>query len=101
MYNVILTHEVLPGKLPAMKEWFIQQDKVRKERDPNYTPPRRYITVFGSVHQFVAEFEMEKLPENPWVFAESAPEGAQAEFLTMIVPGRTELRVLKEIDLGS
>ena len=101
MYKVILTHEVLPGKLPAMKAWFKEQDKVRSERNPDYRRPRRYITIFGSVHQFVAEFEMEKLPEDLWVYAESPPEGAQAEFLKMIVPGRTEVRLLKELELGS
>ena len=44
---------------------------------------------------------MEKLPEELWVYADLPPEGAQAEFLTMIVPGRTEIRLLKELDLGS
>jgi hypothetical protein len=101
MYKVILTHEVLPGKLPAMKEWFKKQDKARAGREPGYVPPKRYITVFGSVHQFVAEFEMEKLPEELWVYAEFAPEGAQAEFLTMIVPGQTEVRLLKKLDLDA
>ncbi len=100
MYKVVLTHEVLPGKLSAMKAWLKQQDEARSKRDPAYVPWKRYITIFGSVHQMVIELEVDKVPEEPWVYAETAGE-AQEEFLTMIVPGRTELRVLKELDLGS
>lgn len=93
MYKMILTHEVLPGKLTAMKEWFKADDDARAKQNPAYKPPKRHITVFGSVHQVVIEAEMEKCSEQPFVYAEAG----QREVLEFIVPGRTELRVLKEI----
>ena len=101
MYQIVLIHEVLPGKLPEMKTWFKEADERRASQNPDYRPPRRFITVFGSVHQFVAMFEMEKVPEEPLVYAEMAPEGEQGEFLKLIVPGRTEIHVLKELELDS
>jgi hypothetical protein len=101
MYKALLIHEVLPGKLSEMKKWFKQADETRRKDDPNYKPFKRYITVFGSVHRIVIEVEMEKVPEDPLVYAEGAPEGTQGEFLKMIVPGRSELLLLKELDLSS
>jgi hypothetical protein len=101
VYKLILTHEVLPGKLAAIEAWFKEQDRERKKRNPEYTPYRRYITVFGNVHRLVVEAEMEKLPEDPWVFAEGPPSKAGAVFHEMIVPGRTELTLLKELELDS
>jgi hypothetical protein len=103
MYKIILSHEVMPGKLADMKRWLVQQDIKRKEENPDYTPPKRYITVAGSVHQVTVEVEGEEIPvsmlEHP--YAEGPAEGAQGEFLQWIVPGRTEIRLLKELDLGS
>ena len=100
MYKLVLTHEILPGKLSAMKAWMKQRDEARRKRDPAYKPYKRYITVFGSVHQLVIELEVAKMEEEPLAYAGIAGE-AQGEFMAMIVPGRTELRVLKELDLGS
>jgi hypothetical protein len=64
---------------------------------------KRYITVAGSVHQVTVEIEGEEIPvsmlEHP--YAEGPAEGAQGEFLQWIVPGRTEIRLLKELDLSS
>jgi hypothetical protein len=102
MYKLLLIHEVLPGKLAALKAWCQQQDQERKERDTTYTPPKRYITVFGSVHQVIVEVEVETIPE-PLLhgYADHPAEGAQGEFLKLIVPGRSELRVLKELDLSA
>ena len=76
-----------------------EADEKRTEQNPEYKPFKRYITVFGSVHQVIVEIEMEKLPEEPVVYAEMADEG-QSELLTFIVPGRTTLHVLKELDLS-
>jgi len=105
MYKVVLTHEVLPGKLAELKAWFKQQDEQRQAQDPAYTPWKRYITVFGSVHQIVIEIEMDQPPEEPWLsgYAEFGPEqldGAQGEFLKMIVPGQSELKLWKALDLS-
>ena len=98
MYKAQLIHEVLPGKFPEMQEWFRKADEKRKKEDPNYKPFKRYITVFGSVHRVIVEIEMEKVPEDPFLYAEStAPAGAD-DFQNLIVPGRTELLLLREID---
>jgi hypothetical protein len=102
MYKIVLIHEVLPGKLAALKAWCSQQDQERKARDAAYTPPKRYITLFGSVHQVMVEAEVETIPE-PFLrgYAEHPAEGAQGEFLQLIVPGHSELRVLKELNISS
>jgi hypothetical protein len=101
MYKALLIHEVLPGKLSEMKEWFKQADERYKKNDPNWKPFKRYITVFGSVHQVVIEIETEKVWVEPPVFAEGNPTDASADFMKLIVPGRTETRLLKELDLSS
>jgi hypothetical protein len=102
MYKLILTHEVMPGKLPALNAWFRQRDAERKQQNPEYQPPKRYITVYGSLHQVVIEAETESAVSHltERAYAELGGEGAQGEFLAMIVPGRSELRLLKELDLG-
>lgn len=102
MYKLILTHEVMPGKLPALNAWFRQRDVERKQQNPDYQPPKRYITVYGSLHQVVIEAETESAVSHltERAYAELGGEGAQGEFLAMIVPGRSELRLLKEIKLG-
>ena len=97
MYKMALTQEILPGKLGEAKAWMRQIDKERSERDPAYKPPKRYITVFGNVHQLVVEWERDKLPEDPGLIAEQEP----GKFVPVIVPGRTELLVLKELGLDS
>jgi hypothetical protein len=57
------------------------------------------------VHQLVIEVELAQPPQEPWIsgYAEFGPEqldGAQGEFLKLIVPGRSELRLLKMLDLA-
>jgi hypothetical protein len=103
MYKIILSHEVMPGKLAEMKSWFAQRDSERKAENPDYKPLKRYVTVMGSVHQIIIEIEAEEIP--PYVlersYAEHPAEGAQGEFLQWIVPGRSEMRLLKELDLSS
>lgn len=102
MYKMILSHEVMPGKLPALNAWFRQRDQERKQQNPNYQPPKRYITVYGSVHQVLIEVETEGVPGHltERAYAEHGGDGVQAEFLAMIVPGRSELRLLKGLDLS-
>ena len=103
MYKLILTHEVLPGRLKEMMAWFKQADESRKKQDPAYKPYKRYITCFGSAHKVVIEMEVKDPAKADWIW-----EGAYAErssgpgdFSAMIVPGRTEVLLLKELDLSS
>ena len=100
MYKAQLIHEVQPGKFPEMKEWFKRADEGRRKNNPDYTPFKRYLTVYGSVHRVVVEFEMEKAPEEPYFFAEGEPTGAGVDFWKLIVPDITEVQLLKEIDLS-
>jgi hypothetical protein len=105
MYKWMLTHEVLPGKLHAMKAWFEEQDEIRQKTMPDYPKVNRYTTVFGNVHQVVCEVEQEKIPEEQWNrgwasgYATLPVDGAQGEFLQFLVPGRTDLRLLKQLNL--
>jgi hypothetical protein len=106
MYTWLLTHEVLPGKLHEMRAWFLQQDAERKQTSPNYPRVRRYTTVFGSVHQVICEVEQEIVPEEQWEwgwtsgYATIPGEGAQGDFLRLIVPGCSTLRLLKSLEPG-
>lgn len=99
MYKLILTHEVMPGKLHALNAWFRQRDVDRKQQNPDYQPPKRYITVYGSLHQVIIEVETDSAAGylTDHAYAELDSEGAQGEFLAMLVPGRSELRLLKEL----
>jgi hypothetical protein len=104
VYKVVLTHQVLPGKLAEIMAWFKQEDARRTEQDPAYEPYKRYITVFGSVYQLVIELEVEDLSKEAWIYEKAYAErasGSEDDFAQMIIPGRTELRVLKELDLSS
>jgi len=96
MYKAILTHYVIPGKLPELVRWCSDADKERKAANPAYVAPKRYITVLGDVCKFVAEFPMETVPEHPPVWAGGDGTGGVGG---MIVPGRTELVVLKELEM--
>ena len=94
MYKVILTHHVIPGKLPALIRWHNDADKARKEAEPEYVPFKRYITVLGNLTRFVVEVPLETLPEHPIVWAEG-DEGAGV--YDMVIPGQSEMVILKEI----
>jgi hypothetical protein len=97
MYKAVLTHEVIPGKLSDLKQWFQNADQERKARNPDYTPPKRYITVIGNLTKFYGEVEREALPEHLSGWIENI-EG-QGNLKDLIVPGRTERYVLKELEI--
>ena len=85
MYKLVLTHEVLPGKLPELKVWFKQQDQQRQAQEPGYTPWKRYITIFGSVHQLVIEVELAQPPQEPWPGSVVMPNSSQTNWLALKV----------------
>ena len=99
MYKVILTHQVAAGKGRALAAWCKEADERRAQANPDYVAPKRYMTVFGNRGKVVIEFEVEDTaalarllePEKP------APGGSMQD---LIVPGMSELILLKEMDLG-
>jgi hypothetical protein len=102
MYKIVLSHEILPGRLPEITKWLQgNYDKQREENpelkvpgDPDYDGPlRQYITVYGSVYQYVVEFETEEIPEH--IYALSTHN---ANIVPFIVPGRSENKVLKQLE---
>jgi hypothetical protein len=97
MYQYVLTHEVLPGKLPQMKAWFKKADDLRRQKDPSYRPPKRYVTVYGNASRVEIYFEAAKTTEEPYVWADAPGDGTG--FTDLLVPGRTEVRLLKELEL--
>ena len=97
MYKAILVHEVIPGKLSELKRWFQNADRERKAKNPDYRPPKRYITVIGNLTKFYGEFALETVPGHPSVWIESI-EG-EGDLKDLIVAGKTELRVLKELEI--
>lgn len=99
MYKAVLVHEIIPGKFSDAKRWFENADRDRKKKNPDYVPPKRYITVIGNLTRFFAEFELDTVPEHPSVWSESI-EG-NGDLKDMVVPGRSELYVLKEMQIES
>ena len=97
MYKVVLVHEVVPGKLAAFKRWFRNADRERKAKNPDYTPFKRYITVIGSLTRVYIEIEYEAWPERPIVWV----EGVKDDFKDLIVAGKSEMYVLKELETES
>ena len=95
MYKIVLVLHVIPGRLPELKRWFSDADRKRKAKNPEYVPPKRYVTVFGNVTKIVAEFSVEAVPEHPTVWAAGTEGSGVYDF---VVPGLTELSVLKEIE---
>jgi hypothetical protein len=98
----------MPGKLNDFVAWCKEADAQRKEQDPAYEPFRRFITCFGSANHVVIEIEVEDPAAEGWLWEMFAAKGtgspgagSSGGFSTLIVPGRTELRLLKELDLGS
>ena len=97
MYKAVLVHEVIPGKLSELKRWLRDADRERAAKNPDYKPPKRYTTVIGNLTKFYGEFEMEAVPAHPpdWI---QGIEGS-GNLKDMVVPGKTEMYVLKELEL--
>lgn len=103
MYKYVITHEIMPGKVPDLIKWLQgNYDELRKKDpglkvpgDPDYKGPQRhYLSVFGSSYQFTMEFELEKLPEkwDPYALATH-----NAALLPLLVPGRTVTSLMQQI----
>ena len=82
-YKAVLTHVIRPGKYNEVIEWLKKGGAPEKG-------PTQYITVYGNVNQIVIELESDTIPEM--VYAEATHN---EELLPLIVPGSTELRLLK------
>ena len=98
MYKYVLVHHVIPGKLPELKRWFSNADSERKAEDPEYVPPKRYVTVIGDLTQVVAEFPLQVIPDPLPVWAEGVEGGGVYD---LVVPGLTQASILKEIESDS
>jgi hypothetical protein len=99
VYKAVLVHEIVPGKYSDIERWFENADRERKQRDPDYVPPKRYITVIGNLTRFFAEFELDAVPAKPSVWSESIER--HGDLKDIVVPGRTELYVLKKMRIES
>lgn len=97
VYKAVLVHEVIPGKLSELKRWFQDADRERTAKNPGYVPPKRYITVIGNLTRVYCEWPWEVIPDHPPVWSESIQE--QGDFKDLIVPGRSEVFVLKELEI--
>ena len=98
MYTMVLRQLIKTGCLKDFKQWLAKADKDRTEKNPDYVPPRRYVTVFGSACEFIAEFDRETASEEPTIyleFAEENPHGASK----YIIPGSETLTLLKKLEL--
>ena len=97
MYKLVLIHKIIPGKLSAFERWVRNTDDKRKKQNPDYVPLKRYITVLGDLTKVVIEMEMETVPEHPIVWMENVEN--DGDLKDMIVPGTSEIYVLKELTI--
>jgi hypothetical protein len=93
VYKVVLSHEIMPGKLNDFVAWCKQADAQRKEQDPAYEPFRRFITCFGSTSRVVIEMETEDPTAESLLWESFAAKGtgppgagSPGGFNTLIVP---------------
>ena len=94
-----MVHEVIAGKLSELKRWFQNADQERKAQNPGYTPPKRYVTVIGSLTKFFGEFDLKAVPEHPSVWIENIER--QGKLKNLVVAGKSELYVLRELERES
>jgi hypothetical protein len=100
MYKVVLTHLVAPGKQRAMEAWFKEADQKRAKVDPSYIVPKRYMTVFGSQSKVVCEFNVADIAALAEILEPKVPiASGTGSFLEFVVPGMSEMVLLKEIEL--
>ena len=95
MYKVVLTHEVMPGKLPDVIKWLKASDE--KARASNAPHGTHYITVFGSAHKLINERELDEVPTS-FVETAYAERTHNSELVQFLVPGRTEIVLLKKLE---
>ena len=92
-YKCLITHRVKPGHYKEVKKWFADADKNRREKNPEYKRPKRYVTVYGDTSEVVVEFEIDSDKEfhlhGSWL------EGSFGHEHHM---DGVEVTILKEID---
>ena len=92
-HKFIITHHVKPGHYNDVKKWFSDIDNKRKQENPDYKRPKRYVTVCGQTSEVVSEFEMDsdkdfQLPGS-WL---------QGNFGHEHHMDSVEVKILREID---
>ena len=101
MYKVILTHQVAAGKGRALADWCKEADEKRAQANPDYVAPKRYMTVFGNRGKVVIEFVVEDAATLARLLEPETPAaGGGSNMQDLIVPGMSEMLLLKEMDLG-
>jgi hypothetical protein len=108
VYKVVFSYEIMPGKLDEYVAWCKQTDEQRKQQNPAYEPFRRFVTCFGSANQVVAEWTVEDPASATalWQMFEAKGAGpserdSRGDLYSIVVPGSSKLRLLKEVDLDS
>ena len=96
MYKMVIVHEIIPGKLSEYKRWYKQVDQERKAKNPDYVPPKRYVTVIGKLTRVIIEWERETMYEHFPVWSEAVE--TYGDLKDMVFPGGIEHYVLKELD---
>ena len=71
MYKVVLSHIIIPGKYDDLAEWCREADKKRKQENPAYVPPSRFINQYGDSFKVQIEFEHSEMPSEPMNYGKS------------------------------
>jgi hypothetical protein len=93
---MVIVHEIIPGKLAEFKRWYKQVDQERKAKNPDYVPPKRYVTVIGKLTRVIIEWEQETMFEHSPVWLETVE--TYGNLKAVVFPGGIEHCVLKELD---
>tara|TARA_A100001037_G_scaffold77934_1_gene69820 strand:+ start:484 stop:1173 length:690 start_codon:yes stop_codon:yes gene_type:complete len=80
-YKHVIRHTIKPDSFPELAKWFEATDRRRKENNPDYEPPRRYLQVMGNCLDWVTEGESDALNEAPgiWPASQQAPRDVVAK----------------------
>jgi hypothetical protein len=107
MYQIVMTHEIMPGKTPEVIKWLQGNWDQMRKKDPTLKVPgdpdyrgsqRQFITAIGSAYQFVLEMDVEKLDLDKTPLYAIATHNAP--LLPLLVPGRSTIQVLKLLEFS-
>ena len=92
-HKCLITHREKPGPNEEFKKWFTDEDKKRKEKNPQYKPTGRYVTVYGQTSEVVDEFDIDS--DSEFQLHGSWLEGSFGHEHHM---DSVEVTIVKEID---
>lgn len=99
MFQLLITHQIKPGRMDDVLQWCKEADAARLKENPDYVPPKRYVTVFGNKAMMYIEADHDAETVSNW-FAGPPPKtpGGKGNMQDMVIPGTTEWHLLHKVE---